>query len=68
MLGFYNPVLLIFSLPEMVDIIDRKFQHLTEVQRMPIYDMSGGIYNTILGFGQVIGPLYATSVTAGVGY
>ena len=60
--------MLIFSLPEMVDVIDRKFHDLSEEQRMHVYDISSGVYNAILGFGQVIGPIYATAVTSSRGF
>jgi hypothetical protein len=63
MLGLLNPLLLIFSLPEMVDVIDIKYADLDEQSRMKVYDMSSGLYNAILGLGQVIGPIYATAVT-----
>ena len=52
----------------MIEVIDRKFPGLTEVQKMPIYDMTSGLYNTILGVGQVIGPIYATSATSAGGF
>ena len=52
----------------MIDVIDRKFHGLTEVQKMPIYDMSSGVYSTILGVGQVISPIYAASVTSDGGF
>jgi len=64
MLGTVNPVLLIFSLPEMVDVIDRKYANeLSYADRMRLYDLSSGCFNAVLGIGQVVGPLYATFAT-----
>ena len=59
-----NPILLIFSLPEMVDVIDRKWaSELDYNDRMRLYDVSSGFFNAVLGIGQVIGPIYATFAT-----
>ena len=64
MLGTLNPVLLIFSLPEMVDVIDRKYAaELSYGDRMKLYDISSGLFNAVLGMGQVLGPIYATWAT-----
>jgi hypothetical protein len=68
LLGLFNPFLLIFSLPEMVDVIDTMYSGLDKQSKMKIYDTSSGLYNAILGVGQVIGPIYATSVTEKSGF
>lgn len=64
LLGTFNPVLLIFSLPEMVDVIDRKYANeISYADRMKLYDISSGLFNAVLGMGQVLGPVYATWAT-----
>ena len=68
LLGVFNPFLLIFSLPEMVDVIDTIYFDLDSSSKMKIYDTSSGFYNAILGVGQVIGPIYATTVTEKAGF
>ena len=68
LLGVVNPLLLIFSLPEMVDVVDYKYPDLDEYSKMQIYDTSSGLFNAILGLGQVMGPVYATTVTEVVGF
>jgi hypothetical protein len=51
LLGVFNPFLLVFSLPEMVDVIDSKFADMDEQSRMEIYDTTSGLYNAMLGIG-----------------
>jgi hypothetical protein len=68
LLGIFNPALLIFSLPEMVDVIDTMYFDLDGQSKMKIYDTSSGIYNAILGIGQILGPIYATTMTSTAGF
>lgn len=57
LLGFFNPILVIPSLPEMIESAVNEFD---ESQEIKINDLSSGIFNAFLGFGQIMGPLYGT--------
>ena len=51
LLGIAEPLLLIVCLPEMVEVIDRKYPDLDEDERMRVYDLSSGLFNGFLGLG-----------------
>jgi hypothetical protein len=68
LLGIFNPFLLINCLTEMVDVIEMKFPDLDEQSKMKIYDNTSGLYNTMLGMGEVLGPIYATAVAESRGF
>lgn len=57
------PLLIIFSLPLMIDIVDSEFHHLSDRRKSQAYDFSGGLFNSFLYFGQISGPIYGTNMT-----
>ena len=67
-MGFVGPLLIVFSLPLMIDIVDNEFSHLSDKRKSQAYDFSGGLFNSFLYFGQILGPIYATNMTQIVGF
>lgn len=62
-MGLFGPLLIVFSLPLMIDIVDNEFHHLSEKRKSQAYDFSGGLFNSFLYFGQISGPIYGTNMT-----
>ena len=53
------------GLPEMVESMKPKFPKEQERQ---VNDYSSGIFNSFLGFGQVLAPMYGSTVTEALGF
>ena len=68
LIGLFIPVLLVLSLPEMIDIIDLQYSDLNEQQKSQAYDFSSGLFNTFLGLGQFFGPMYGSIATQLFGF
>ena len=62
-MGLFGPLLVVFSLPLMIDIVDAEFTHLSEKRKSQAYDFSSGLFNSFLYFGQISGPIYGTNMT-----
>ena len=62
--GIFLPLLLVPCLPEMIKIVDILFWDLTEEQKAKYYDFSSGLFNSSLGMGQTLGPLFAANIAA----
>ena len=60
LIGIANPFLMVPTLPEMIDSVMHKFPD----QDSQVTYISSGVFNSFLGFGQVIGPIYGSYVTA----
>ena len=48
------------TLPEMIDSVIHKFPE----QDSKVTDITAGVFNSFLGLGQVIGPIYGSYITA----
>ena len=54
--GIIDPFVLVPSLSEMVDVGIQIYPNMDE----KVNDISAGIFNMFLGFGQILGALYGT--------
>jgi hypothetical protein len=57
--GIFDPFLLIPSLPEMIDVGNSMFPDDEEL----VNDLSSGIFNVCIAFGQLAGPMYGSIMT-----
>jgi hypothetical protein len=57
--GIVDPLILVPSLPEMIDSAMIAFPD----QEQKINDLSSAIFNSFLGIGQISGPLYGSLMT-----
>lgn len=64
LVGVFTAFMMIPGLPEMVE----STLPLYPGQERDVNDMSSGIYNSFLGFGQVLAPAYGAFVTDAVGF
>ena len=64
LIGIFTAFMMIPGLPEMVE----STIPLYPGQEREINDLSSGIYNSFLGFGQVIAPAYGSFVTEAIGF
>jgi hypothetical protein len=62
--GLFLPLMLVPSLPEMIDTVDQLHPNLSGREKSVLYDFTSGIFNSALGLGQTLGPLYAAPVAA----
>ena len=65
LVGIFTATMMIPGLPEMVESMKPKFPKEQERQ---VNDYSSGIFNSFLGFGQVLAPMYGSTVTANYGF
>ena len=65
LVGIFTATMMIPGLPEMVEAMKPKFPK--EQERL-VNDYSSGIFNSFLGFGQVLAPIYGSTVTASLGF
>lgn len=63
--GLFSAGLLIPGLPEMVEAMKPKFP---KSQEREVNDYSSGIFGSILGLGQVLAPMYGSTMTTAVGF
>lgn len=63
-LGLFIPVGLILALPSMVERAIKKYPG----QELHVNNMSAGIFNTMNGVGEVIGPLYGAAAYERLGF
>jgi len=63
-LGLFIPVSLILALPTMVELAMRRFPG----QDLHVNNMSAGIFNTMNGVGEVIGPMYGAAAYEHMGF
>ena len=63
-LGLFIPIGLILALPTMVEQAIRKFPG----QELHVNNMSAGIFNTMNGVGEVIGPMYGAAAYESMGF
>ena len=59
LIGLFDPFILVFVLPEMIDVIEKKHPELTDRQKAHITDITTGMLTSILGVGQMLGPIYS---------
>ena len=64
LVGIFTATMMIPGLPEMVESTLPKFPG----QERRVNDLSSGLFNAFLGIGQVIAPLYGSTMTASVGF
>ena len=64
LVGIFTAFMMIPGLPEMVESTIPVFPG----QERDVNDISSGLYNAFLGFGQVIAPAYGSFVTEAVGF
>lgn len=62
--GIADPLMLVPSLPEMIDAAMEKHPN----EEFLINDLSAGIFNCVLGIGQISGPLYGSYMDSHFGY
>jgi len=67
-LGVFNSLKLIFVLPEMIDLIEKKHPELNERQKSNIADVTTSFLSSVIGCGQLLGPVYAGAFTHNFGY
>lgn len=65
LVGIFTATMLIPGLPEMIESIKPKFPRSQERQ---VNDYSSGIFNSFLGIGQMLAPMYGSTVTEAVGF
>ncbi len=51
LLGVFDPFILVFALPEMIDLIEKKHPELTDKQKSKLADITTGLLTSILGLG-----------------
>lgn len=68
LIGVFDPFILVFVLPEMIEVIERKHPELTERQKAHFTDVTTGILTSILGIGQTVGPIFAASFAKVYGF
>jgi MFS family permease len=66
--GFADALILVFILPEMIEVLERQHKGLSEKQKSRLADFSSGLLNSFLGVGQLVGPIYASVASHNVGY
>lgn len=49
--GLLDPYILVFILPEMIDVVEQKYPQLSEKQKAKLADLSSGVLNGFLGIG-----------------
>jgi hypothetical protein len=49
--GLLDPYILVFILPEMIDVVEQKYPQLGEKQKAKLADLSSGVLNGFLGIG-----------------
>jgi hypothetical protein len=59
LIGLFDPFILVFVLPEMIEVIEKKHPELTERQKAHLTDITTGLLTSILGIGQMLGPIYS---------
>lgn len=64
LLGAGFTLSLIPTLPEMIVSVEGRFDN----SRGELNDVASGVFNTCLGVGQIVGPLYSSIVTSAVGF
>ena len=52
----------------MVDVVERKYSHQDEKKRAQLNDFTSGLFNSMLGLGQVLAPLYSAPTVAKYGF
>jgi len=62
--GTFSVLLLIPSLPEMIHIANQLYPH----QKLESSDLSSGVFNSMLGLAQMIGPLFGSYMTSIFGF
>ena len=63
-LGLFIPIGLILGLPTMVETANKYYPS----QQSKVNNMSSGIFNTFLGLGEVIGPLFGATMCEKVSF
>ena len=43
MMGLFDPVILVYILPEMIDVVEQKFPQLSEKQKAKMADWTAGV-------------------------
>lgn len=51
LLGVFDPFILVFALPEMIDLIEKKHPELSDKQKSKLADITTGLLTSILGLG-----------------
>ncbi len=66
--GVTSPLILVFVLPEMIGIIERKHPHLDEKQKSQLIDMASATLNFFVGLAQISGPIFGSECAKRFGY
>lgn len=67
-MGFFDTFMLVFSLPEMIETLEKSNPKMTNVQKAKMADLSSGILTAFFGVGTVLAPIYGAYGGALVGY
>ena len=59
LIGLFDPFILVFVLPEMIEVIEKKHPELTDRQKAHLTDITTGLLTSILSIGQMLGPIYS---------
>jgi len=50
-MGLFDPFILVFLLPEVIEVIEKKHPELTEFQKAHLTDVTTGLLTSVLSFG-----------------
>jgi hypothetical protein len=51
LLGFFDPFILVFCLPEMIEVVEQKHPELTLKQKAKLTDITSSLLTSLLGAG-----------------
>jgi hypothetical protein len=51
LMGLIDPFILVYVLPEMIQIVERKHPNISDKQKAKLADLSSGLLNSFLGGG-----------------
>lgn len=68
LMGVFCPFILVFVLPEMIEVVEKKYPDMTERQKAYQTDITTGLLNSILGMGQMTGPIFSASFAKSFGF
>ncbi len=59
LLGLFDPFILVFCLPEMIDLVEKKHPNLSKKEKARLADVTSSLLTFVLGIGQIAGPIFS---------
>ena len=67
-MGITNAFILVYILPEMITVVESKYPSMPDKQKAKMADYASGVMNSILGIGQIMGPIYGSTFVSFYGW